>query len=103
MTLQLSLPPDLERRLTSAASRNGKPVDQYAVQLLEQHVPPADSNAAAAQMLLRWAAEDEALTDEQSAENEAILRAIDDDRLSDRKLFTDLRPDTTLGVGQSPV
>lgn len=38
-------------------------------------------------MLLRWAQEDEALTDAEAAENEEILRAIDADRLSDRKLF----------------
>jgi len=45
------------------------------------------ANKTAARMLLRWPQEDEALTDAKSAQNEAILRAIDADRLSDRKLF----------------
>jgi hypothetical protein len=42
-------------------------------------------------MLLRWAEEGDALTDVESAENEQILRAIDADRLSGRKLFAHLR------------
>ena len=90
MTLKLSLPPDVETRLKAAASRNGQPADQYAVRLLDQHLPQAEPKRAAAQMLLNWAEEAEALTDAESAENEQILRAIDADRLSDRKLFTHL-------------
>ena len=87
MTLQLSLTPELEKRLRAAASQKGKRVDQLVVQLLDENLPPTDNNRAAAQMLLNWAKEDESLTDAQLAENENILRAIDEDRLSDRKLF----------------
>lgn len=93
MTLQLSLPPDLEKRLKSAASQKGKAAELYAVQLLEENLPPTGRNVAAVQMLLAWAKEDESMTDAESAENEAILRAIDEDRLSDRKLFTHLLKD----------
>jgi nucleoid-associated protein YgaU len=88
MTLNLSLSPDVETRLKAAATRNGQPADQYAVQPLDQHLPPAEPAQTAARMLLRWAEEAEALTDAESAENEQILRAIDADRLSDRKLFS---------------
>jgi len=94
MTLQLSLPPELERRLRAAASRTGKPVDELAVQVLDAHLPATDP-AGAVEMLLRWANEDAALTDTESAENEALLRAIDADRLSERKLFTHLLDGTT--------
>jgi hypothetical protein len=90
MTLQLSLPPDLEKRLKLAASKKGQQAEEYAVEVLEQNVPPAQPNFAAAQMLLSWANEIDAMTDEESSENEKILRAIDEDRLSDRKLFTHL-------------
>jgi hypothetical protein len=82
MTLQLSIPPDLERRLHLAASKKGKPTEQFAVQLLEDNLPPAEKNLAAIEMLQAWAKEDEAMTDEESAENEAILRAINENRLS---------------------
>ena len=90
MTLKLSLTPDLEKRLKMAASRNGKRADEYVVQLLNENLPTTESNVAAAQMLLGWAKEDERMSDDDSAANERILRAIDEDRLSDRKLFTDL-------------
>lgn len=87
MTLQLALTPDLESRLKKAASQKGKPADQYAVQLLDEYLPGTEKNLSAVQMLLAWAKEDESLTDAESAENEQILRAIDQNRLSDRKLF----------------
>ena len=51
----------------------------------------ADTNRAAAQTLLAWVKEDEAMTDAESAENEKILRAIDAGRHSERKLFAHLR------------
>jgi hypothetical protein len=55
---------------------------------------PPDRNSAAAQMLLGWAKEDDSLTDEASTENEKILLAIDEDRLSNRMLFSHLFTDT---------
>lgn len=55
--------------------------------------PPPNADAVA--MLMRWAAEDEQLTDAEAAENAAVLRAIDAARPSYRKLFTDV-----LGDGQ---
>jgi hypothetical protein len=81
MTFQLSLPPDLEKRLHLAASKNGKPAEQYAVQLLEENTP-SEKNLAAIEMLEAWAKEDEAMSDEESAENEAILRAINENGVS---------------------
>ena len=95
MTLQLSLTPDLEKRLKTAASQKGKPAEQFVVQLLEDNLPPNGRNVAAAEMLRSWAKEDESMTDAESAENEEILRAIDEDRLSNRKLFSHLLKDKT--------
>ena len=90
MTMKLSLSPDLEKRLRTIASKEGKPVELYAAQLLETNLSAAEKRALAREMLKSWIREDEALTDEESAENEKILRAIDEDRLSDRKLFTNI-------------
>ena len=39
MTLTLSLPPELGKRLLESARRQGVAVDQYTLQLLEQHLP----------------------------------------------------------------
>jgi hypothetical protein len=41
-------------------------------------------------MLHRWMEENAALSDEEFAENEKVLRMIDEDRPSYRKLFTDI-------------
>jgi hypothetical protein len=56
-------------------------------------LPPEDRHSAAVAMLERWAREAENLSDQEAAENAAVLRAIDEDRLSDRKLFTDILKD----------
>jgi plasmid stability protein len=95
MTLQLTLPPDLDERLRREAERRGQSAESVAVRLLEQHLPPPDDRraAAAVAMLHRWTDEDATLSPEEAAANAAVLRALDDDRPFDRKLFTDLRGD----------
>jgi hypothetical protein len=95
VSIQLNLPADLEERLKQEARRRGVSPDAAAVQLLDQHLPSAldDRRAAAVAMLQRWAEEDEALSPEEAAENEEVLRALDADRPSYRKLFSDLLKD----------
>ena len=73
-------PPDLERRLHQAASKKGQPTEQFTLQLIDENLPrgekPPAINVAAIQMLRAWAKEAEEMTDEESAENEAILRSM---------------------------
>ncbi len=90
MTLRLDLTPELERRLRSEAARRNQAADEVALRLLDQHLPPVDGRSTALSLLKQWAAEDDALTDEECAENAAILRAFDEDRPSYRKLFADI-------------
>ena len=92
MVLQLTLTPDLEKRLQAEATKRGKREDETAVQLLEERLPEKklpsmDKANAAADMLLRWADEIDQMSDEEAAENVAILAAIDENR-PHRKLFT---------------
>jgi plasmid stability protein len=89
----LNLPAELEERLRLEAARRGVPPDACARQVLDQHLPPADRRAQAAEMLEQWARAAESMTDREAAENAAVLRAVDDDRLSDRKLFTAILDD----------
>ena len=49
--------------------------------------------AAAVSLLRGWAKEDECLSTEELAANAEVLRAVDEDRPSHRKLFTDLDGD----------
>jgi hypothetical protein len=95
MTLQLTLPPELEERLRKEAEREGLSPDAITLKLLDKHLPPVDRRGAIA-LLQQWTAEDEAMTEEESMANRAVLQAIDEDRLSDRKLFTDILKDESV-------
>jgi predicted transcriptional regulator len=95
MTLQIALSPELEERLRQEAERRGQPRELVALRLLDEHLPPREANrrAAAVAMLERWAEEDAALSPKEQAANTAVLRALDEDRPSYRKLFTDILKD----------
>lgn len=86
MTLELALPPELERRLAAEANRRGISPDKHALELLEKHLLPFhDSRAELVQLLQSWL--DAYDTDAQKETGECLLRALDEDRPSDRKLF----------------
>src|SRR5258708_17723658 len=92
MVLQLNLTPDLEERLRDEATKRGKSEDETAVQLLEEKLPVSEKAIAAADFFLKLADEIDQMSDEECAENEAILRAIDENR-PHRKLFTKILAD----------
>jgi len=85
MTLTLALPPELEQRLLESARRQGVPADQYTLQLLDQHLPRQELNRDLISLLQSWI--DDGDADEQKVTGEYLVRALDEDRLSDRKLF----------------
>ena len=85
MTLSLVLTPELERRLEQAAKRQGLPADALAVQLLEQQLQPEQRAAELVALLQSWIDDpDEA---EQHETGDYLIRVLDEDRLSDRRLF----------------
>ena len=85
MTLTLSLSPELERRLTQEAERQGVPTDEYALQLLNKHLPPQNRCEELVALLQSWI--DEGDAQEQKETGDYLIRALDEDRLSDRRLF----------------
>jgi hypothetical protein len=95
MVLQLPLPAELEERLRQEAERCGQSTESVALRLLEQHLPPPldERRAAAVALLERWQEEDASLSAEEAAGNADVLRALDADRPSHRKLFPDLLKD----------
>ena len=97
MTLHLALSREVEERLRQEAERRGEPTEAIALRLLEEHLPPAldARRAAAVAMLGRWQDEDAALSREESTANAEVLRALDEDRPSYRKLFTAVLQDQT--------
>lgn len=86
MALTLELSPELEDRLRRESGRHGVLSDQYAVQLLDRHLPMRrDRGAELVALLQSWIDDDDA--EEQKETAEYLIRTLDQDRLSDRKLF----------------
>ena len=93
MTLTLHLTPELEQRLTQEAKRQGLSVDVYTLQLLDKHLPPKSRRDELITLLQSWIDEDDA--GEQQETGEYLVRVLDEDRLSDRKLFPPELKDST--------
>jgi hypothetical protein len=85
MTLVLQLPPELERRLAAEAERQGVSLSDYALQLLTDNLQPHDRSKQLVAMLQSW--QDEEDPTEQQTTADFLIKALDEDRLSDRKLF----------------
>jgi hypothetical protein len=85
MTLTLHLPQDLEYRLAQEAQRQGLSLDDYTVALLDKSLPPQDQRTDLITLLQTWI--DEEGPEEQRETGEYLIRALDEDRLSDRPLF----------------
>lgn len=85
MTLTLTLSPELERRLTEEAQRHGLTSDQYMLQLLDRYLPRPEQRAELIALLQSWIDDGDAA--EQRATGEYLVGVLDEDRLSDRKLF----------------
>jgi hypothetical protein len=85
MSISLTLTPELEQRLKQAAEQQGVSADALAVRLLEQHLPPAERRAELVALLQSWIDGDDVA--EQQETGEYLIRVLDEDRLSNRKLF----------------
>jgi len=85
VTLTLVLPPELEQRLQQASDELHIAAPVLALQILDQNLPTPDRRSELIALLQTW------MEDEDNAEQEEIsddlLHALDEDRLSQRKLF----------------
>ena len=85
MSLTLQIPPELEDRLASEASRRGMSVTDYTLQILNNQVPPQNRRTAAVALLQSWI--DDGDPKEQKETGDFLIRSLDEDRPSERKLF----------------
>ena len=85
MTLTLNLPQELEDRLQHEAERQGLPAAALTLHLLDQHLPSSDSRGKLAALLQSWIVEGD--SQEQKETGEYLVRTLDEDRLSERRLF----------------
>ncbi|TXT36716.1 MAG: hypothetical protein FD138_897 [Planctomycetota bacterium] len=82
----VTLPPELERRLSVEAAKQGLDVEQFAVKVLGESLP-ADRKSDAVALLQSWIDADDTEASDQKATGDFLSQALDADRLSDRKLF----------------
>jgi hypothetical protein len=87
MTLLLDLPTELKERLIQEAERTGLPTEDLAIQLLDKHLPLGEHRKKAMALLQSWINEDDEA--EQKETGNYLLHVLDEDRLSERKLFPD--------------
>ncbi|MCT7951726.1 hypothetical protein NG798_18135 [Ancylothrix sp. C2] len=87
MTLKLNLTPELESCLIKQAEIEGVSVESYAVEILTKHLFADERREKLVDLLQNWIEETE--PQEQQETGEYLIKALDNDRLSDRQLFPD--------------
>ncbi|MEL7068618.1 MAG: hypothetical protein AAFV85_23520 [Cyanobacteria bacterium J06634_6] len=85
MTLTLDLPAELEQYLRHEASQHGIALDALALQLLRDSILAKQKQAEAINTLQSWIDDDD--TEDQQETGQYLIQKLDEDRLSERKLF----------------
>lgn len=85
MTLILELPPELEQYLLQAAEQQGLSVEAMTLTLLTTSLQIQQKQSAAIGVLQSWVDDEDA--EDQKATGRYLIEVLDEDRLSDRKLF----------------
>lgn len=85
MTLNLNLSPELEQYLLQEANQHGLSVEVFALQLLTSSILLKQKQSEAVNLLQSWIDDENA--EEQQETGQYLIHALDNDRLSERKLF----------------
>lgn len=85
MTLILDLPPELEQYLLQEANQQGLSIEAVTFQLLTHSIELRKKQTEAINLLQSWI-DDEDIEDQQET-GKYLIHALDEDRLSERKLF----------------
>lgn len=85
MTLNLDLPPELEQYLLQEAEQQGLSVEAMTLQLLANSLQLRQKQAEAVDMLQSWIEDED--VEEQQETGKYLVQVLDEDRLSERKLF----------------
>lgn len=85
MTLILELPPEMEHYLIQEAQQQGLSLEAMTLQLLAKFILIKQKQVEAVDVLQSWIDDDD--IEEQQETGQYLLQVLDQDRLSDRKLF----------------
>jgi hypothetical protein len=85
MTLTLNLPSEVEQYLLQEAHQKGLSIESVALQLLTSFIVLRQKQTKAVNLLQSWIDDED--TEEQKETGQYLIRSLDEDRLSERKLF----------------
>jgi hypothetical protein len=85
MTLTLDLPIEIEQYLLQEAKQQGLSIESVTLQLLTSSIMLKQKQIEAVNLLQSWIDDED--SEEQQETGAYLIRALDEDRLSDRKLF----------------
>lgn len=85
MTLTLNLSPELEQYLLEEANQRGLSVEEVASQLLTHSIRWKQQQTQAINLIQSWIEDEDEV--EQQETGQYLLQTLDEDRLSERKLF----------------
>jgi hypothetical protein len=85
MTLTLNLTPEIEQYLTQRAKEQGLSTEVNVLRLLTEYILAKEKQAKLVNVLQNWIDDDDG--EEQQETGQYLIHALDEDRLSDRKLF----------------
>jgi hypothetical protein len=85
MTLTLNLPLELEQYLLQEAKQQGLSVEYVTLQLLTSSILLKQKQTEAVKLLQSWIDDED--IEEQQQTGQYLIHALDEDRLSERKLF----------------
>jgi len=83
----LTLESELEQKMRYEALRSGLSLEQYAIQALEEHFAQTERERREKAIALVQSWIDEGDEEEQKETWDYLVRVLDEDRTSDRKLF----------------
>jgi hypothetical protein len=85
MALTLDLPSEVEQYLLQEANQKGLSIESVTLQILTSFILLRQKQNKAVNVLQSWIDDED--IEEQKETGQYLIRALDEDRLSDRKLF----------------
>ena len=85
MTLTLNLPSEVEEYLLQEAHQKGLSIESVTLQLLTSLIVLRQKQTKAVNLLQSWIDDED--IEEQQETGQYLIRSLDEDRLSERKLF----------------
>lgn len=85
MTLTLNLPSEVEQYLLQEATQKGISIESVTLDLLTSFILLRQKQAKAVNLIQSWIDDED--IEEQQETGEYLIHALDEDRLSERKLF----------------